>query len=64
MTTPDPKDLLKSKHEADKHKAQFTQFARHVIGDSSHELGQDIMDQSRIPDQQNKMKSVENRQLE
>ncbi|MNS74806.1 hypothetical protein D3C72_1082900 [compost metagenome] len=63
MTTNDPQELLKSKHEADKHKAQFTSFARSVNGEMAHEHDQEIQDQSRVPDQQNKMKSVENRMM-
>ncbi|GIP23671.1 hypothetical protein J22TS3_39460 [Paenibacillus sp. J22TS3] len=63
MTTNDPQELLKSKHEADKHKAQFTSFARSVSGDTGHVQDQEILDQSRVPDEQNKMKSVENRMI-
>lgn len=64
MTTNDPQELLKSKHEADAQKAQFTNYARSVSGNMAHEHDQSILDQSRTPDQQNNMKSVENRILE
>lgn len=63
MTTNDPQELLKSKHAADQQKAQFTNFARSVSGDMAHEHDQEILDQSRVPDEQNKMKSVENRMI-
>lgn len=59
----DPKELLKAKHKQDQHKAQFTNFARSVSGDTPVDSGQTSPEQHREPDQQNTMKSVENRMI-
>jgi len=61
MTSQDPKELLKLKHEQDEHKRQFTNFARSASGHSEVEAGQEFS-VDRVPDDQNRMKSVENRQ--
>jgi len=60
----DPQELLVAKHEADKHKSQFTSFARSVSGDTPVDKGQVTEPQHRETDQQNNMKDVENRMLE
>lgn len=61
--TNDPQELLKAKHEADAHKAQFTNFARNVSGDRPTDHGQVSPDQHREPDKQNTMKTTENRMI-
>ncbi|MDF9839462.1 MULTISPECIES: hypothetical protein [unclassified Paenibacillus] len=61
MTTQDPKELLKKKHELDEQKRQFTHFARSVSGHGEVEAGQEFS-HDRPTDDQNRMKSVENRQ--
>ncbi|WP_042198932.1 hypothetical protein [Paenibacillus camerounensis] len=61
MTTQDPKELLKKKHELDEQKKQFTNFARSASGHGESEAGQEFSN-DRLPDDQNRMKSVENRQ--
>lgn len=60
MTTQDPKELLKKKHELDEQKRQFTNFARSVSGHTEAEAGQEFSN-DRISDDQNRMKSVENK---
>lgn len=60
MTNQDPKELLKQKHEQDEHKRQFTNFARQASGHGEIEAGQEFSN-DRVPDDQNRMKSVENR---
>lgn len=62
--TNDTQELLSSKHEADKQKAQFSSFVRSVSGDAPAEKGQVVEPQHRETDQQNNMKDVENRMLE
>ncbi|WP_055106536.1 hypothetical protein [Paenibacillus ihumii] len=62
--TNDPQELLNSKHEADKHKSQFSSFVRSVSGEAPMEKGQVVEPQHRETDQQNNMKDVENRMLE
>lgn len=62
--TNDPQKLLKLKHEDDAQKAQFTNFARSVSGETPVEQGQEFTQQQRETDQQNNMKDVENRTLE
>ncbi|ETT56260.1 hypothetical protein C162_02417 [Paenibacillus sp. FSL R7-269] len=61
MTTQDPKELLKLKHAQDEEKRQFTNFARAVSEDREVEAGQEFS-HDLLPDDQNRMKSVENRQ--
>lgn len=61
MTTQDPKELLKKKHEMDEQKRQFTNFARSVNEHGEVEAGQEFSN-DRLSDDQNRMKSVENRQ--
>ncbi len=61
MTTQDPQELLKLKHEQDEEKREFTNFARSVSGHGEVEAGQENSN-DRLPDDQNRMKSVENRQ--
>ncbi|MNI36392.1 hypothetical protein D3C73_904400 [compost metagenome] len=61
MTTQDPKELLKQKHKLDEQKRQFTNFARSVSEHGEAEAGQEFSI-DRVPDDQNRMKSVENRQ--
>ncbi|MNC66164.1 hypothetical protein D3C75_1165350 [compost metagenome] len=60
MTNQDPQELLKQKHELDEQKRQFTNFARAVSGPGELEAGQEFSN-DRLPDDQNRMKSVENR---
>ncbi|MGC5772232.1 hypothetical protein [Paenibacillus pabuli] len=60
MTDQDPQELLKQKHDLDEQKAQFTHFSRAVSGHSEVEAGQEFS-HDRLPDDQNRMKSVENR---
>lgn len=60
MTNQDPKELLKQKHELDEKKSQFTNFVRGTMGHSELEAGQEFSE-DRLPDDQNRMKSVENR---
>lgn len=60
MTTQDPQELLKLKHEQDEEKRQFTNFARAVSEGGEVEAGQEFSI-DRLPDDQNRMKSVENR---
>lgn len=60
MTTQDPKKILKQKHELDEEKAEFTEFARSQSGHTEMEVGQEFAN-DREPDNQNRMKSVENR---
>lgn len=60
MTEQDPKELLKRKHELDEQKRQFTNFSRSVSGEGEVEAGQEFSN-DRVPDDQNRMKSVENR---
>ncbi|QSF47445.1 hypothetical protein [Paenibacillus tianjinensis] len=62
MTTQDPQELLKLKHEQDDEKRQFTNFARAVSAHGEVEAGQENSN-DRLPDDQNRMKSVENRQI-
>ncbi|MFD1906674.1 hypothetical protein ACFSQ7_25795 [Paenibacillus rhizoplanae] len=52
---------MKLKHEQDEEKRQFTTFARAVSEDGEVEAGQEFS-HDRVPDDQNRMKSVENRQ--
>ncbi|WP_151736927.1 hypothetical protein [Paenibacillus tengchongensis] len=61
MTNQDPQELLKLKHAMDEHKRQFTNFAKSVCGEGEAEAGQEFSS-DRLPDDQNRMKSVENRQ--
>lgn len=61
MTSQDPQELLKRKHEMDEQKRQFTNFARSVSEGGEVEAGQEFS-VDRLPDDQNRMKSVENRQ--
>lgn len=61
--TNDPQELLKSKHEADKQKQQFSSFVRSISDPSSPDSGQVSPDQHREPDQQNNMKDTENRMI-
>ncbi|MNP21408.1 hypothetical protein D3C76_1140230 [compost metagenome] len=61
--TNDPQELLKLKHQADKHKAEFTNFARSVSGNTPADHGQISPDTHREPDQQNNEKDVENRMI-
>lgn len=61
MTNQDPRELLKQKRELDEHKRQFTNFARGACGQGEIEAGQEFSI-DRVPDDQNRMKSVENRQ--
>jgi hypothetical protein len=61
MTNQDPQELLKSKHKLDEQKRQFTNFARSASGHGEVEAGQEFSN-DRVPDDQNRMKSVENRQ--
>lgn len=60
MTKQDPQELLKQKHEQDEHKRQFTNFSRNVSGHGEVEAGQEFS-QDHVTDDQNRMKSVENR---
>jgi hypothetical protein len=60
MTNQDPQELLKQKHEMDEQKRQFTNFSRSVSGQGELEAGQEFSN-DRLPDDQNRMKSVENR---
>ncbi|WP_379152429.1 hypothetical protein [Paenibacillus sp. sgz5001063] len=60
MTTQDPEELLKKKHEMDEQKRQFTNFAKAASGHVELEAGQEFSN-DRVPDDQNRMKSVENR---
>lgn len=60
MTTQDPKELLKLKHDMDEQKRQFTNFSRSISADGEVEAGQEFSN-DRLPDDQNRMKSVENR---
>ncbi|MGF7047290.1 hypothetical protein J2T13_001795 [Paenibacillus sp. DS2015] len=61
MTNQDPQELLKQKHELDEQKRQFTNFARGNCGHGEVEAGQEFSN-DRMLDDQNRMKSVENRQ--
>lgn len=61
MEKQDGQELLKLKHEQDEHKRQFTNFARAASGHKELEAGQEFSN-DRLPDDQNRMKSVENRQ--
>ncbi|GGG08790.1 hypothetical protein GCM10010912_61700 [Paenibacillus albidus] len=61
MTNQDPQELLKRKHELDEQKRQFTNFSRGACGPSELEAGQEFSN-DRLPDDQNRMKSVENKQ--
>ncbi|MEK4058392.1 MULTISPECIES: hypothetical protein [Paenibacillus] len=60
MTNQDPQELLKRKHEMDEQKRQFTNFSRSVCGHGELEAGQEFSI-DRVPDDQNRMKSVENK---
>ncbi|WNS45225.1 hypothetical protein [Paenibacillus sp. MMS20-IR301] len=60
MTNQDPQELLKLKHAQDEQKRQFTNFARNVSSDGEVEAGQEFS-VDRVPDDQNRMKSVENK---
>ncbi|MNW19062.1 hypothetical protein D3C71_2188870 [compost metagenome] len=60
MENQDPQKLLKQKHKLDEEKKQFTNFARSVSGHGEVEAGQEFST-DRLPDEQNRMKSVENR---
>ncbi|KQY94196.1 MULTISPECIES: hypothetical protein [Paenibacillus] len=60
MTNQDPQQLLQQKHEQDEHKRQFTQFSRNISGHGEMEAGQEFS-HDRVSDDQNRMKSVENR---
>lgn len=60
MTNQDPQELLRLKHEQDEHKKQFTNFAHSISDDGEVEAGQEFSN-DRLPDDQNRMKSVENR---
>ncbi|MEC0125246.1 hypothetical protein [Paenibacillus pabuli] len=60
MTDQDPQELLKQKHELDEQKRQFTHFSRAVSGPGEVEAGQEFS-HDRVPDDQNRMKSVENK---
>jgi hypothetical protein len=60
MTNQDPQELLRLKHEQDEHKKQFTNFAHSITDDGEVEAGQEFSN-DRLPDDQNRMKSVENR---
>lgn len=63
----DPEELLRSKHEHDEEKREFTNFARSVSenGHSSQEQGEEFVEQGFAPDDdQNRMKSVENRRID
>lgn len=59
--TNDPQEMLKMKHAADQHKAEFTNFARSVSGEAPVDHGQASPIPQREPDQQNNMKDQENR---
>ncbi len=61
MSNQDPQKLLKQKHKLDEQKRQFTNFARSASGHGELEAGQEFSN-DRVPDDQNRMKSVENRQ--
>lgn len=63
MTKQDPQELLKQKHELDEQKRQFTNFSRNISGHGQVEAGQEFS-VDRVPDDQNRMKSVENRRGE
>lgn len=60
MTNQDPQELLKGKHKMDEQKRQFTHMSRNASGRSELEVGQEFSD-DRLSDDQNRMKSVENR---
>lgn len=60
MSNLDPEEYLKRKHELDEQKRQFTNFARSVSADGEVEAGQEFSN-DREPDNQNRMKSVENK---
>ncbi|MGN7412879.1 hypothetical protein [Paenibacillus sp. SAF-068] len=60
MTKQDPQELLKQKHEQDEQKRQFTNFSRNISGHGEVEAGQEFS-VDRVPDDQNRMKSVENK---
>ncbi|SET26343.1 hypothetical protein [Paenibacillus sp. NFR01] len=60
MTNQDPQELLNQKHKLDEQKRQFTNFSRSVSGHGELEAGQEFS-HDRISDDQNRMKSVENR---
>ncbi|WP_379127332.1 hypothetical protein [Paenibacillus sp. sgz500958] len=60
MSNLDPQELLKQKHEMDEQKRQFTNFARSASGHTESEAGQEFSN-DRVPDDQNRMKSVENK---
>ncbi|WP_458126853.1 hypothetical protein [Paenibacillus sp. Z3-2] len=60
MPQQDPQELLQQKHEQDEHKSQFTNFSRAVSGNGQIEAGQEFSN-DREPDNQNRMKSVENK---
>lgn len=61
--TSDPQELLKLKHQADQHKAAFTEFARSVSGRTPVDSGPVSPDSHHEPDQQNNEKDVENRMI-
>ncbi|ANS74146.1 hypothetical protein AWM70_05770 [Paenibacillus yonginensis] len=60
MTTQDPNELLKHKQELIQQKQEFANFARAVSEDGEVEAGQEFST-DRQDDDQNRMKSVENR---
>ncbi|MBT2770897.1 hypothetical protein J7J47_01450 [Halomonas sp. ISL-60] len=60
MTNQDPQELLKQKHELDEQKRKFTNFSRGASGHGELEAGQEFSN-DRVPDDQNRMKSVENK---
>ncbi|WP_433753636.1 hypothetical protein [Paenibacillus amylolyticus] len=60
MSHQDPQELLQQKHEQDEHKKQFTQFSRNVSGHGEVEAGQEFSN-DRLDDDQNRMKTVENK---
>ncbi|GGA45702.1 hypothetical protein [Paenibacillus physcomitrellae] len=60
MTTQDPNELLKHKQELNQQKQEFANFARSVSEGGEVEAGQEFST-DRQDDDQNRMKSVENR---
>ncbi|WP_138493853.1 hypothetical protein [Paenibacillus pinistramenti] len=60
MTTQDPDELLKIKQEMTQQKQEFANFARSVMEKGEAPAGQEFS-HDRQDDDQNRMKSVENR---
>ena len=61
MTTQDPKELLKNKQEMIQQKQQYANYTRSILNDDEEPAGQEFSHDT-VPDDQNRMKSVENRQ--